>query len=277
MDRNHFDELARSMASETGARRAALRLLAGGALGMLAARFSFDEDAEAKPKRKSRPAKQKEKMQSEGKRKGKKPGKKKPKPKPQECYSDAACGACERCIGGRCLELIPPCDANDCREAFCNPATNSWECRGSCQSQEAVCCQGVCYAPCSGGRPLDPETCQCGCLPEEWQCADKSCVATGQCCDGERRCPGGVCVSEGTCCPVWCPAGMISNPANNCNCECPPGSDDTCGIFCCPGGLGCTIDWRGFSWCVDGAGNRSCPLGWVAYGQNNDYCAPGGS
>jgi hypothetical protein len=284
MDRNHFDELARSMASQTGTRRVALRLLAGGALGTLAARLSFDDDAEAKPKRTSRPAKQTEHLQSEGKRKGKKPGKKKPKPRPQECYSDAACGACERCIGGRCLELIPPCDANDCREAFCNPATNSWECRGTCQSQEAVCCQGVCYAPCSGGRPLDPETCQCGCLPEEWQCADGSCVAADQCCPHEKRCGNGACISADQCCsdPV-CRTGQERDP-ETCACEC---ANE--GIFCytgythldycCPASHP-SCWWAGgtrIGCLTEDQGEHVCPIGWSILPESDPehrHCVP---
>jgi hypothetical protein len=204
MDHEGFDTLTRAMADGDTTRRAALRLVSGGLFAVLATRLGLPGDAAAKQqKRKRRPAPQKEgTLRAEGKRKGKKKGrgKKPPQPKPRECYSDAACGACQRCIDGECRELPALCDPDACQEEFCNPETNSWECRRTCQLESSVCCKGQCFTPCSDGRTIDPETCQCACWPDEWRCADGSCMPTDECCPGERICPGGVCISEDQCC-----------------------------------------------------------------------------
>jgi hypothetical protein len=206
MDHEGFDTLTRAMAARDTTRRAALRLVSGGVLGALAARLGLPENAVAKQKkRKRRTAPKKEgSLQAEGKRKGKKgKGKKPPQPKPRECYSDAACGACQRCVDGECRDLAALCDPDACQEEFCNPETNSWECRRTCQLESSVCCQGQCYASpaCSGGKQLNPETCQCECPPGQWECLDGSCVPDTKCCQGEKECDGGVCVSADQCCP----------------------------------------------------------------------------
>lgn len=207
MDRELFDALTRSVAGRGETRRGVLRLLAGTALGGLVARLGPAEGAEAKPRRRKRRTARKPnatlQTEGKGKKKGKGKNKPKPKPKPRECYSDAACGACERCINGGCMELPAICDPNDCREEFCNPETNSWECRSNCQLETSVCCQGQCYAaPACGstGKQLNPETCQCECPRDQWECADGSCV-TDQCCPGEKSCGRNVCVSANQCCP----------------------------------------------------------------------------
>jgi hypothetical protein len=240
MDHDRFDAMTRASVG-LPTRRSAMRLLAGGALSMLAARLGLAEDAAAKqPKRKRQPtARKDDTLRTEGKRKGKKgKGKKPPQPKPRDCYSDAACGACQRCIDGECVELAAVCDPNACQEEFCNPETNSWECRRTCQLESSVCCQGQCFVPCSGGREIDPETCQCGCRPGEWQCADGSCVSQDQCCDGEKACPDGACVSADQCCPgeKRCNDGSCI-PEDQCCFDVPvPGCDGGCKRVVCVNG-----------------------------------------
>jgi hypothetical protein len=52
MDDCHFDRIVRLLAGEGETRRGVLRLLTGGALGLLTARLGLAEDARAKkPKR----------------------------------------------------------------------------------------------------------------------------------------------------------------------------------------------------------------------------------
>jgi hypothetical protein len=224
MDHKGFDTLTRVMADGDTTRRAALRFISGGLLGVLAARLGLPEDAAAKQKqRKRRPAPQKEgALRAEGTRKGKKgKGKKKPRSKPRDCYSDAACGACQ--------------------EEFCNPETNSWECRRTCQLESSVCCKGQCFVPCSGEREIDPETCQCGCRAGEWQCADGSCVSQDQCCDDEKPCAGGVCVSADQCCPgeKRCNDGSCI-PEDECCWDNPPPCGSGCNrMVCVDGELQC--------------------------------------
>jgi hypothetical protein len=215
MDDGHFDHVARDLADGRGSRRAVLRFLASGVVGLLASRLGFFEVTEAKSKNTKRKRRSRrtpnDALQAEGKRKGKKGGKKKPKlqlpppqPPPVECAGDGDCAACERCLGGECsFGLVAPCDRTACQEPVCNVSTNTWECRRTCLHPEAVCCQGQCLAspPCGGGKQLDPSTCQCECPAGQWQCADGSCVPSTQCCAGEKSCPGGVCVSADQCCP----------------------------------------------------------------------------
>ena len=50
MDSGDFDALSRSVASGTESRRAVVRLLLGGALGVLTTRFGLVEAAEGKAK-----------------------------------------------------------------------------------------------------------------------------------------------------------------------------------------------------------------------------------
>src|SRR5688572_30445408 len=100
MDERHVDALARSIAGGT-TRWAALRLLAGGALGGLAARLGLAGIAEAKTRRRAEQDRQ-GKLQVEGKGKGKngKKGKKKPK----------RCGPGEhRCGPGPCIPVHQCC------------------------------------------------------------------------------------------------------------------------------------------------------------------------
>jgi hypothetical protein len=67
MDHRDFDALTRSALAAGGSRRALLRLLAGSALGGVAARLGLAEDAAAKAKR--RQAKSKQEQKGQGARK----------------------------------------------------------------------------------------------------------------------------------------------------------------------------------------------------------------
>ena len=76
MDHGRFDDLARSVVGGEGARRSLLRLLAGGALGGVAARLGLGElvvaKSKRKPKRKGKAdARHEDALQSEGKKKKK--------------------------------------------------------------------------------------------------------------------------------------------------------------------------------------------------------------
>jgi hypothetical protein len=242
MDHEGFDTLTRAMAARDTTRRAALRLVSGGVLGALAARLGLPENAVAKQKkRKRRTAPKKEgALQAEGKRKGKKgKGKKPPKPKPRECYSDAACGACQRCVDGECRELAALCDPNACQEEFCNPETNSWECRRTCQLESSVCCKGQCFTPCSTGKTIDPATCQCGCPADKYQCDDGSCVdPLDECCPDQEPCGDGVCVSENECCPGYrrCDDGECIPETECCFDSLPDCGGGTCQRIVCVNG-----------------------------------------
>jgi hypothetical protein len=248
MDERDVDALARLVAGSES-RRAALRLLAGGALGGLAARLGLAEGAAARPKKqhKRRPEpKSRETLRTEGKRKGKGKGKKAGKKKPRpaaECTSDTDCPACDRCEGGTCQAgLNALCSPALCQEPVCNITTNSWECTSTCQHSEAVCCKGTCFAPCSNGRSIDPETCECKqceevCNPGEL-CSWPGCRA------GER-CINGLCNSICTnpslpqlCCAknewtgqVYCGCAEANTICFNCGgavCGCNPGTEHCC-------------------------------------------------
>ena len=108
------------------------------------------------------------------------------------CQGDAACGACGRCVGGRC-EPIPAPSATTCR---------------ACQN-DAVCGAGqTCATLWYGGRCVP--RCEDGCCPEGMRCHEaggiKRCLPlTGSCdiitcntnaaCGNEGRCEAGRCRS----------------------------------------------------------------------------------
>jgi hypothetical protein len=216
----------------------------------LAARLGLAEDAAAKPKKQPKRQRQPGRkplgtVQDEGKRKGKKRGKKKPKPKPRpmECASDTDCPACDRCEGGVChAGLMALCSSAQCQEPICNITTNSWECSSTCQHPEAVCCKGTCLAPCSNGRPIDPETCECE-QCEEVCNPGELCSFPG--CGAGERCINGLCNSICTdpnlpqlCCAknewtgrVYCGCSQADTICWNCGgsvCGCRPGTE-----YCC--------------------------------------------
>lgn len=252
MDHAHFDDLTRTV-GDGGTRRAIFRLLAGGALGAVSVRLGLTETGEAKAKqnrdaRKShKPQAERQKkgpVQTEGKRRKKRDRNrdKKKDPKVVECYSDRACGPCQRCVGGSCIDLAPLCDPDACQQEFCNPETNSWECRSTCELAESVCCKGECFSPCSNGCDVN-ETCDaCDQPPSE-----------------KEYCPGNDTCVEG------CPRGERWNPVfcqcENCDVQCDPETGAMESVGClpseaCNGG-------RCQSWCPPGT--KTCAF-WKNYG-----------
>jgi hypothetical protein len=202
MDDCHFDRIVRLLAGEGETRRGVLRLLTGGALGLLTARLGLAEDARAKkPKRKPRrrPARMRSKtkpqgsLQAEGKRRGKK-GKKKPKdppPLPPECRDCTECQMCQDggCVpdtaldGVRCLGSGATCGY--CQNGQC-AASDRLPCPDGVCPPRGKCCPGQrqCVDPesTSGWSCIDPETM---CCPDEKRCRD-DCIPRDTCCDENR-------------------------------------------------------------------------------------------
>ena len=191
VDHDTFDALTRTAATDGGTRRTLLRLLAGSALGAVAARLGLAEEAAAKAKQHKGKAKRKHHLapsqpdqadhaaakspghpassgvQSERKRRHHH----KPPPLPPGCED---CTECQMCKDGACVR---------------DPDLERVRCQGS----GATCgyCQGGVCTP-SDQRPCD----------------DGVCPRKGQCCSGEKWCEdpesstGFACVGETDCCPA---------------------------------------------------------------------------
>ena len=195
MDQEHFDDLTRTLADAGETRRAAVRLLAGGMLGSLAAWLGMADAAEAKakPKKPKGKSRRKRKSQSErkmhgsllaqgkGKGKRKKPTRKSPAPPPPSplpplppgCES---CNECQMCQDGACVP---------------DPALGGVPCQGSGPHCN-YCLNGLCIAT------------------EQRPCDDGFCVHRGQCCPGREvrisQCPKASSASQTTAapgCEVW--------------------------------------------------------------------------
>jgi hypothetical protein len=280
MDDRDVDALVRLLAAgET--RRAALRLLAGGALAGLAARLGLAEGAEAKKQRQRRPEpKRQDKLQPEGKRKGKKQGKNKAKPRPKPCGPNE-----HRCGPGPCIPI------NQCCSNQKRCADGSCVSQGACCPGEKVCVDGSCVA--TGA-----------CCPGERRCADGSCTPFHLCCQGEKPCGDIECIPVDECCEfdppplcgeceavvcehgAWacrtdcgcagypaCRPGMEHNP-DTCICECPAGSRG-CDWFCCPSSHPQCYSEGGFkTWCLNDDWDAVCPIGWTPY-RDSGLCYPG--
>jgi hypothetical protein len=281
MDYGQFDDLTRSVAGDCGTRRAVLRLLAGGVVGGFVARLGLTETAETKAKKKRKQHKPGEQsqptggVQTEGKRNKRKNRDKnrdkKPKPKPPECYSNGACGPCQSCVNGTCMDLVPLCPG-DCTKAVCNSETNSWECRSTCQLQDSICCQGQCLAsPACGntGKQLNMETCQCECPPGKKECPNDSCVPDYACCPGETSCGGGRCASAGQCCPGMKPCDNVGCIPDNSCCRFGPFPDCTgCTQMTCDNGDWLCVEKPG----VDCGSGTCCPTHESGYSCREGKC-----
>ena len=225
MDDCYFDELTKGLVSAIGSRRAALRLITGSGLGVLAARFGGTQAALAKNK-----GKRKNKKKHTDRNKDKKQ-----KKQPVECAGDSDCAACERCRGGQCDPGVAAlCDASRCQEPICNTTTNSWECRRTCLHADAVCCNGQCFASCSNGCEINDSCDACTTAPA-----------------GKEYCPGGdICVDQ-------CPAGEHLDH-DTCQCE-------TCAHRCDPEtGAMSQVGCGAGETCVFGNCQRACPPWWDA-------------
>jgi hypothetical protein len=224
MDHRHFDDLLRDAAYTPSTRRTVALLLAGSALGGLAARLGLTDVTEAKPKKakarhKGTPEAERKghgQLQAEGKRKGKKHHKspKTPPPPPPDPICDSGRA---RCPDGSCPpigECCPgsrPCDDGFChKEDQCCP--NEKPCDGGCIPDDACCpddpwplcnrcdqvvCENgayVCKADhtCPQGGEWNPEHCRCDYCEED--CGDpyNDLCHAPRCQDGER-CIYGAC------------------------------------------------------------------------------------
>jgi hypothetical protein len=300
MDDCHVDRVARALAGAGETRRGVLRLLAGGALGLLAARLGLAGDAEAK-KQKRKPERRLERKRSEakpqgglhaeGKRRGKK-GKKKPKdppPLPPECRDCTECQMCQDriCVpdsaldGVRCLGSGAGCDY--CQAGQC-VASDRQPCEDGVCPRAGECCPGKrqCGDQCVPADqccedefkclPDGPCVGQYDCCPDEGpkKCPDPEtargiyCVDSTVCCvDRERQCGDGSCIPLDACCPEQKRCGPRSCVGQN---ECCPGQE-SCADGSCPGeGACCPEQWQ----CADGscvaqgeccADERRCPDG----------------
>jgi hypothetical protein len=257
MDHEEFDALTRTMADGGTTRRAALRFVSGGLLGVLAARLGLPEDAAATPKkRKRRPEpKRHDSLQAEGKRRKKRRKKpQEPPPLPPGCQQ---CNDCEMCQDGVC---VPDVDLEGVR----------------CQGSGAACgyCQfGQCapsvVPPCADG--VCPQREQC--CSEEKRCPDResesgwACVGKDDCCPDEKRCANG-CVDRRACCPEDRPrCGQCGEICVNGTWQC--SAQKPCGGECIPEDECC---WENPPACESGcqrlvcvSGELQCqdlPLGW---------------
>jgi hypothetical protein len=225
MESETFDALTRSAGGEAGTRRVLLRLLAGGALGVLATRLGLAEDATAKAKQHQAKAKQKRGPQAERKAHGQlqAAGKRKHKdkhrdnspenppppppsdPKPKEC--DGPVKLCQQCETPGCIDGDWICISNGekpCRDGSCA----LW---GECCLGEDHCSQ--CEEPI--------------CLDGDWVC--RSTAACGVPCGDGYCLPGMWCDHPGTCCGTP-PGGTYST------CLCASGYTGPCNGQCCKTG-----------------------------------------
>lgn len=277
MDYERFDHLLRDAAYAPSSRRTVYLLLAGGALGGVAARLGLTDGTEAKAKhqkakrahkRKSQPERKAQgQIQAEGK--GKKKRHKKPK-SPAECDPDVIklCNACEE----------PVCAAGDwvCRSNGEKPCPD-----GSCVAANACCPDKY---RCDDGTCVDPLT---ECCPDQKDCGGGVCVQENACCPGKKHCPGyDECFAADECCPNTTPplcAECDKVVCENGSLVCRPKSN------CCPTGMKkCNADGPCFPedlCCFDakptchGCQHAACAAGdWVCAsgcGEDGDVCCGG--
>ncbi|MFN8660526.1 MAG: hypothetical protein U0075_01455 [Thermomicrobiales bacterium] len=175
MDHESFDVLARTVMTNLGTRRGALRVLAGGVFGGVAAHLGLDEQAAAKVKRHGRrPAGHKPDGQAQAaskkhKSKHKHKDRDKDKPRDEICDSgkakcpDGSCtpiGECcpgsQRCSDGLCHTesccdvAIPPL-CTECQDVVCE--NGDLVCRSRCLEDE-ICSHGQCKLPCPSGTSI---------------------------------------------------------------------------------------------------------------------------
>ena len=158
------------------------------------------------------------------------------------CIHEKYCCGDERmCASGACIsedlccpeEHQPSC--GDCEALACQ--NGRWACRSQCQVEDSICCNGECLLPCSGGKQINPATCQCEC-PQ-----GSDILADGTCCPHQRACglshdaegwhhsfccaEDKLCSANSICCPAeWaglsvchtdaCPCFLCSDPPPGC-------------------------------------------------------------
>ena len=236
-----FDELSRAIAG-TSTRRGALRILAGGALGGLAALFGLRE-AEAAP----------------------------------DCYEAGHhCGNDKSCCSGNCCNHVccaagQTCGANGqcqgaapCAGVICGG--NCINCAtGLINTQNCQCVQ--CVAPCPAGQTA----CANSCCPAGQVCSNNACCSpittcpSGQCgtisngcggtlaceCPAGQTCQNGICVATSQC-------SSAADCGVNTACTSHTCVSGVCGVVNAASGTGC-----GANSVCDGAGNcvTQCPAG----------------
>lgn len=233
MDHETFDSLTRFAAADGGTRRGLLRLLAGSALGSVAARLGLSDDATAKTKRHGKrrhdhqPARQVQAAAKKRKNKNKDKRKDKDKP-PTTCKPGS-----RPCSNGNCIADLPHMCCMD--EEFC-PG-------GGCRAKNE-CCSGdrQCYGTTTCVKPNE-------CCPAEKKCGDGECYPQDGCCPGQKNCGGGVCVAPNECCELTgplcadeCAEAVCVNGEWKCRSECT--GDKTCCMGVClpPCPNGCNVD-----------------------------------
>ena len=227
MDDQHFDSLARALATP-GSRRRAVALALGSALARLLAWEDADaHNALVACKKKS--GKQKKKCLQKAKQHNAQHALEAAPPPagmgcPTQCVDQgpASCGMTGTCANGVCQTYS---SSTLCRPASCTNGilTLAAACdgAGSCPPiQRQPCPNGNCNA---GGTACGPCGSDVHCGSGRWcdagMCRPKS--ATGAGCSGDTQCLSGVCVS-GTCCSDAC-----SNDHGTATC-----ADGTCSVFC---------------------------------------------
>ncbi len=191
MEHGQFDALTRSVAGRAGTRRALVRLLAGSALGGVAAVPGFSNAAEAKRKRKK---KKKIARLCGGLFPIQCPP---PIGAPNEICYPAGTHCCGSALGGGACFI-----GNDC----CPPSVAYPG--GSCALEDEVCCSAA-----AGGGACHRSSPIC-CPPSLFE-PEGSCIPTGNTC-----CPlGGYCAANETCCPPSPadPYGFCAWPGYSCS------------------------------------------------------------
>lgn len=251
MDHGAFDALTRALASGAGPRRAAMRLLSGGALAGLVARFGL-EDVTAKKKHGKRHGDKKPsgqlhatgKKHNRHKKRDKKKDKDKPKePKPEqpgECYPRCTTGK-RCCPDGECVTIGSACCSNErtCDETIKVTCVQP----DACCEYERECEDGSCrgLTECCPEQRECPNAClpRDACCPGEQKCADGKCYPEDGCCPEKKTCTGGVCIARDECCPLKpicdeCEVAVCDRGTWTCL-----GNGGQCQEGCCPLGYWC--------------------------------------
>lgn len=193
---------------------------------------------------------------------------------PGSCTTDANCGGCMRCVGGKCVrktinqiaQLCKPCNSSsDCGgpSDLCIRLESGQRCVQACDA--AGCCP-------VGYRCSDIGSGQVACLPDIGKCADARCTSDANCGPGEQ-CTSGVCKPK----PVPADPKLCRTCQANTDC----GGKNVCFTF--PDGQGrCAMPCSADLFCPTGyqcqsqSGGRFCfPTDFVCTCTSNADCATG--
>ena len=90
-------------------------------------------------------------------------------------------------VDGTCIDVNNVCDNKwDCRDG-----EDEEGCRPKCRDDQFTCPDLSCAYRCDGNVECSGgvDELDCGCMPEEFTCADGNCVPNEQVCDGHFDCP----------------------------------------------------------------------------------------